>query len=311
MCQQQWHVSLTTAAGLTTSEANIHTLQVALKELNTECQHLAEFLTQHSADGCKVPNILDLPLAAERPSSSKELTVCGFRHLLLCKLAQTVFTDFYAAQLAVEVGSAVDFLPSNEYDETLLLKLRLEKKKAESWLKALKAAEVHDNTVLSVVDGYTAQFVSDMLIDYHFNLRDSKVLTGKALKDESRGLVSAAIRAQVIASAMHSQLIKIIVPGWLQNTMFHESAPDCWASWPGVVPLNQEYMQAGVRLAAKAGMIPAEYKVAAVFCQEPAVVQVAETVTELDKTRGEGVCCTPYKVLIRARMDVAGCWSCS
>lgn len=305
MCQQQWHDFLTTAAGLTTSEANIHTLQVALKELNTECQHLAEFLTQHNPDGCMVPNILDVSMMAKTTMSLKQLQVCGFRHLLLCGLAKTVFTDFYAAQLAIEVGSAADFLPSNEYDETLLLKLRLEKKKAESWLKALKA-EVHDNTVSSVVDCYTEQFVSDMLIDYHFNLRDSKVLTGTALKDESRGLVSAAIRAQVIASAMHSQLIKIIVPGWLQNTMFHDSAPDCWASWPGVVSLNQEYMQAGVRLAAKAGMIPAEYKLAAVFCQEPAVVQIAQTVTELDKLRGEGSRCTPYKVLIRARMDVAG-----
>lgn len=279
----------------------------------------------------------------------QKLEACSITHILLRILAVLIFEDheddhgsFYHSELAVMVGCRTSRLDDLE---SVVLQLQLEKKLADYWLEALQpwtgsceaGLRTDDNnrmssTYAAAVDKYTGLFMSSLATNASLLWSDSAQLSStpvELLTPAARRLVAAALKVEIIAAAMHSRLIKIWVPGLLRNmSQLGSQAPETplsscsdavvpksWAGWPGVVPLDscsKELMQPGVRLlpSSAPGLFSEDDpEVAAVFCQEPAVVQLAERVGDLAESVGRrqqhSGPRSPYKVLIKARMSVA------
>lgn len=306
---------------------------MALRDLSEQLQKFAEVTHGRKFASPWVPHLVDIQGMKQQQQGLSQLSTCGIKHTALLVLAAVVFgnfeckNSFYHSDLAVMAGSCVGD------QECTVLQLQLEQKVANHWLQSFHPWSANNSFSSSIssstsadtaaLDNYTGLFMSTLMtgetMKWNQSVDPTEVLTPAA-----RRLVAAAIRVQVIAAAMHTRLIRICVPGWRPSwcpgatqgqhsaARTDAAAPHSWASWPGVVPLNKDLMQPGVRLLASQarGVFDGDCPdVAVVFCQEPAVVQVAERVGDLCESEGtrqqHSGPRSPYKGLIKARMAVA------
>lgn len=317
---------------------------MALKELSNALQSFAEVVLDKEIALPWMPIIVDLERMKQSDLDAVMLDICGIKHNLLRILSLLIFGEaenhrpsFYHSELAVMADCRISRLDDLE---SVVLQLQLEQKLAKYWLDTLqpwtasRAAETHSDSMMHTVDAdttaglddYTRHFMSVLLDDHNQTMLWTRATDSQALLELTTAanvLVAAAIRVQVIAASMHGRLIRIVVPGWLPSwcqlgsqeqhmlpaTSSDAQVPD---NFLGIVPLSKDLMQPGAKLLAAqtSERFPTNCPdVAAVFCQEPAVVQVAERVGDFSEFVGarqqHRTSESPYKVLIRARMAIA------
>lgn len=262
---------------------------------------MAGLIQQHGFAIPMLPWVVDLRRVRQNQQKKNQLVLCGLKHAVWNELFLTVHVGYRQSQLSM--GS---HMYSKLHDtEALVLQLQLEKKLADHWLQ--RTADSTDNAAAgAAIDKCTNTFMTQLLSNKHILQWDKSRDPTSVLTPAARQLVAAATKVQIIASAMHSQLIRVIVPGWLQDTAIPAlpAVPASLAQWPGVVPFNKDWMQAGTAVPAAAFVLPTGIDAAAVWCQEPAVVQLAERVNDLPEFGGNGQQ-GAYKVLVKARMVVA------
>jgi hypothetical protein len=217
----------------------------------------------------------------------------------------------------LDISSSPVDVPADE--ETLLLQLQLEQKKAHKWLQLANAdsnsahGQYFDG---QVVDWYAQQLLRGLLCPAWLlicpNAHANMCQIAEQLLPGAKQVVAASIKAQVVCSCMHTRLIQLHVPGWQQaspaGVAFGDAAPDAWAQWPGVTPFSSAsaFMQMGASLPAAAGALAPGITAAAVYCMEPAVYHVAERMGQLQGAAESGAGqLQPFRVIRKAKMCVA------
>ena len=242
-------------------------------------------------------------------------------HLLLSTVGSVVFGSFRQQHLLVQgVGGA-----DNTDDSLLCCQLKLEKQRSEAWLGLLQSSTAGSMSS-STMPAYASRVVQEVTtkvmsalgkahkkqVEWQFSTNQE---ANSALQPLVQPVVVAAMKAQAIASVMHSRLLQLVVPGWLSSTTALLSevahAPQNWSLWPGVVVFDRAVMDRGDSAAAASGVLqPVNDAFAAVFCQEVAVMQLASSVKEIGcaGTPAEGVsggATAAFKVLKKPRMFLA------
>jgi len=305
------------STGFTRPEANLVELNIAIKDTVTAASHFVQELLPYA-----VP-MVPLLIARAEPGSAlvSEMNQLALLHAVLSELSQLVFTSFRASQLMVDST----FLNNTADDEDLRLLLLIEQKKAAFWLNSFGDAAASAEKICHTAKPLAAQMITSLfnskVIQWNANGKSKQCM--EQVLPAAVAAVKAAIKAQVIVSSMHSRLLHLCVPGWNneggQHCLFGPTAPASWVkNWPGIVPLSSKHMQPGARLWAAgpnmSAILAEADSAAAVFCQEPAVVQLTERVEQLPEfTESSGFAAAgrgmvqqqgPFKVLRKARMCV-------
>lgn len=235
-----------------------------------------------------------VPLIIDHKFLSRVVPVV-LSHAVAGITASHVFGAFRKQHLLIDPfpGSHSIFDNADEHPGLLLCLLRLERSKAVSWLKLLSGQSMQSGVVDPwadiLVDGIARQVLQDLL------QRSSKIIVWDAAADAHaiataimpalKQVVLAAVKAQVIASVMHSRLLQLVVPGWLSSTTMmpmSPAPPASWSTWPGVLPFDKQCMDRGGSVKADARFVSSHIGCeAAVFCQEVGVLQLAGRVTDL------------------------------
>ena len=238
-------------------------------------------------------------------------------HLVLSTVGSVVFGTFRLQHLLVET---VEVAESTD-DSLMCCQLKIEKQRSEAWLGLLQSSTAGTMPAHAsmVVQEVTTKVLSALVrahkkqVDWQFSTDQE---ANSALQPLVQPVVLAAMKAQAIASVMHSRLLQLVVPGWLSSTTALLSelarAPQDWSLWPGVVVFDRPVMDRGDSAAAAPGALqPASNTPAAVFCQEVGVVQLASSVKELRGAStptgacGGGAAAGVLKVLKKPRMFLA------
>jgi hypothetical protein len=305
------------STGFTTPEANLGELNIAIKDTVTAASHFVQGLLPYA-----IPMVPLLIARAQLGSAvESQMNQLALMHAVLSELSQLVFTSFRASQLMVDST----FLNNIADDEDLRLLLLIEQKKAAFWLNSFGDAAASAEKICHTAKPLAAQMITSLfnskVIQWNANGKSKQCM--EQVLPAAVAAVKAAIKAQVIVSSMHSRLLHLCVPGWnnqgAQHSLFGPTAPASWAvAWPLIPPLSSKHMQPGARLWAAgnmSAMLAEAGSAAAVFCQEPAVVQLTERVEQLpDFTESSGFAAAgrgmvqqqqgPFKVLRKARMCV-------
>lgn len=274
-------------AGSNTSHANLTLLKSALKEFSSKAIVVCASLESSGCASPLVPYIVDFKhLSAV--SAWAGINPVALQHALSGIVANRVFGAFRKQHLLVNVQLSDIIGQDGSLDEGLLLcMLRLEKQRAERWLRLLslgRAALSSDES--HVVDAIGDSVMQDLLQQpssfISWKAGTNFDLVAGTLRADVEGMVYAAMKAQAIASVMHSRLVQLVVPGWESSSTLALglTAPANWCAWPGVVPFDKQCMERGRQTKAAAGVVGPGLA-AAVFCQEVGVVQLADRVTGL------------------------------
>ncbi|KAF6254620.1 hypothetical protein COO60DRAFT_1664464 [Scenedesmus sp. NREL 46B-D3] len=315
-------------AELYSSKSKYNQLKVDLEGSNKKCQGLQRQLqvkekelaalnveldsTQADLEDakCRGQELLTFQGAE---SKMQQLNLHGLMHAVLAEAACHVFGTFRTDNLMIGTSSS----PYDEHpvEATLLLQLLLEKNKALSWLQLVNAdsssmqgqyfgAQVVEKSAESMAMG----LLHSTLLEWRYEAQDFKRSIYHQLLPAVRQVAAAAIRAQVVCSCMHTQLVQLHVPGWKQSSpggvAFGDAAPDAWSRWPGIVPFGSAHMQVGAALRAAAEALPTGIAAAAVYCMEPAVIHVAERMGQL-VTQVPDARMQPFRVIRKAKVCVA------
>ncbi|KAF6260094.1 hypothetical protein COO60DRAFT_1686258 [Scenedesmus sp. NREL 46B-D3] len=304
---------LLTFQGMSSAEADLGTLNQALKQLSDATASLVTLLLSNSRVGVMVPFIVDLHGIWQAESKMRQLKLHGLTHAVLAEAARHMFGTFRAHNLIIDISSSPYDQPADEH--AVLLQLMLEKKKALGWLQLVNAdssskqgqyfgAQVVEEAAKSMAKG----LLHSELLQWSDEVQQNKLSIVHQLLPAVRQVAAAAIKAQVICSCMHTRLVQLHVPGWQQPrgvVDFGGAASDAWVQWPGVTPVGAACMQIGASLPAAAGVLPTGIAAAAVYCMEPAVIHVAERMGQLVTQVPCAACAQPFKIIRKARMCVA------
>jgi hypothetical protein len=309
---------------MSSAGAAIGDLNQALKQLSDTTTPVVEGILSHTASRSVVvlvSNTIDVHgINAQAGSKLQQMKLHSVTHAVLAQVARHVFGTFRADNLLIDTSSSPFDDPADE--QTLLLQLMLERKKAFNWLQLVNAdssGAAGQYFERQVVDVYANKLVGGLLhcdpsLIWSAEVRENESSIINQLLPAAKHVAAAAIKAQVICSCMHTRLIQLHVPGWNQPSPSNSGlgdvpAPDGWSEWPGVVPYSSACMCMGAALPVAAGVLPSgTTAAAAVYSIEPAVIQVAERMEELVTAAAAGAeqpQPQPFQVIRKAKMCVA------
>ena len=271
-------------AGCNTSQANQGVMNVAIKELADRAEDAAKALLEHG--GPFVPSSF-LPVNCARDSKDlKRVQLCGMRHAVLHVAADSVFHRFRLDKLTAEPFGSDDCRMDEDTQRAVL---RLERWRAERWLKMVTSlnapAPQLQQQVAELTEIAVKQLLKDVeLVDWNDYVN---TLPDDDFKEIMAPVIKAALKAQVVVNAMHSRLLYIWVPGWLPS---QEALPAlAGTSHAGKeLVFDKMYMTSNLTLPVHQRQAPqGSGKEFAIFCQEPAVLQLAQRVDALPGFGGD------------------------
>jgi hypothetical protein len=264
------------------------TLKAALKELSSLTSTAAAAVLQKGWGEPFLPDIISYATLDEQqkwPAAHRAALI----HLLLNTVSSVVFDSFRMRHIVIETVAGVDSID----DAILCCQLKVEKQRAEAWLGLLQSSSAGSlsSSTLPAQTSAVVQQLTDTVIDALGEANNCFIEWSFSSYDEAHEalapvllpVVMAAMKAQAVASVMHSRLLQLVVPGCNSNvSVLSLSAPPDWAEVPGMVVFDPAVMERGGSAAAVAKELqPVNGAPAALFCQEVGVVQLASSVNEL------------------------------
>jgi len=187
-------------------------LNVAIKDMVTCASQFVQGVLPYACP------LVPMLIARAPPGSAREaeMNQVALLHAVLSELSHLVFSKFRAAELMVD-STFLSSATGTAKEEDWRLLLLIEQRKAAFWLKSIGeaaagAAKLTDNTARSMA----MQMIQCLFSSKWDAMGTSAQQLGEHVLPAAVAAVTAAMKAQVIASSMHSRLLQLCVPGWLQ-----------------------------------------------------------------------------------------------
>ena len=312
----------------------MRTISAAIYDLEQAAESAAQVLAEFATPA--VTSCLSLEGLGQGDKNASRVRRYGLQHHLLMALAWHIFHCFRCSYLVIDPSLAMS-LPGSAgagahvEEEEQLLQLQIEQKRARKWLAAVQASsgeaaraafqQLAREYASSIWSGLQAEPpTTTMAVSLMMHVTNCEVCTSNEVRIilALQAAVEAAMKVQVLTSAMHSQLVRLYVPGWEPLASVYKqpynlcTSSDHELAWPGVLPYvrDGEGMQrAGVKLTAAAEWsgVGNDTKEVAVFCAAPGLLQVAPRVGMLPEFGGDAPALgSPYKVLVKAKVYTIG-----
>lgn len=300
------------SAAMNSTTVSLAHLSAALKQFNDATADAAKLLCKHvvAYAATLFSSVFDMGRIVQQPKLQQQLDFNALRHALLLQVSHHIFGKFRSTHLTANPADAL--LEPAADQEALLLQLQLDIRRAERWLQLANAeADTVAGQQYQIQLEEPTAAILDGLLSSPLPTSPGQSLTAELFLPKIRAVVAAAVKAQVICSAMHSQLMRLYVPGWQQQQQQSIGGISMCKMAPiereGCVQLlDVSLMEAAKHLPAATGVVSQGVDPLAVFCCEPAVIQLAKGLEQLPEFAGTcDVRQQPIAVFRKAKMCVA------